>query len=291
MPTLPCPAKINLYLEVRGRRDDGFHELGTLFQAVEAGDVLHAEPWDDIALSGAEGVTNDPNDNLVIRAARLLKTRHPERVAANAGIRFTLDKHLPSGAGLGGGSSDAAAALRLASSLWNMGLADIDLRTLGAELGSDVPFFLGPPTAFGEGRGERLDPAPPPPPFHVVIATPNCHVATPWAYRELAARRGGIFGDTWREFRRDYALRHDDPAFFTGLRNDFEEPVLGHFPEIRAVREVLETFAPVKALLSGSGASVFALFDASDGDVAARALSAVTPSCRFAVKTRFLGAG
>lgn len=287
--TLPCPAKINLFLEIRGRRADGFHELGTLFQALETGDVLSAEPWDALTLSGAEGVTDDPGDNLVLRAARLLRTRHPDRLPAAAGIRFALEKRLPSGAGLGGGSSDAAMALRLANAIWNAELTPEQLRVLGAELGSDVPFFLGPATAYGEGRGEALTPAPPPPPLHVVVATPDCRVETPWAYRELATWRDrtheGRFGTRWPSFREEYSRRHDDPDFFRGLHNDFQEPVEAAFPVIRSVREALEAHGPVKAMLSGSGASVFALFGEETAARAAR--DAVEPQCRFAVTTRF----
>lgn len=287
--SLSCPAKINLYLEIRGRRADGFHELGTLFQAVETGDTLRAEPWDAIVLEGADGVTENPEDNLVVKAARLLRDRYPERVPAQAGIRFTLDKRLPAGAGLGGGSSDAAAALRLADALWQLGLPRGELRALGAGLGSDVPFFLSWPTAYGEGRGDVLEAAPAPHPFHVVIATPRCHVDTARAYRELTRYRnevlGGRFGETWEGFRRDFAQQAGNPDFYTRLHNDFEAPVVAEYPEIGTVRDALNRHAPVKTMLSGSGASVFSLF--SDENVAEAARRAVEPLCRFAVATTF----
>jgi 4-diphosphocytidyl-2-C-methyl-D-erythritol kinase len=289
MLSLPCPAKINLFLEIRGKRADGFHELGTLFQAVEACDTLSAQPWDTIALHGAESVTDNQEDNLVIKAARLLKARYEPRIPKNAGIHFTLDKRLPSGAGLGGGSSDAAAALRLTNTLWDLNLTADELIALGAELGSDVPFFLSSPTAYGEGRGEILEPAPAPFPFHVVIATPHCHVETAKAYRELARYRdevlGGVFGDAWSSFRRDWAVQAQTPGFYTRLHNDFEAPVMAEFSEIRDVRDTLQTHGPVKTMLSGSGASMFALFlNENDAD---SALATVQTACRFAVKTRF----
>lgn len=284
--SLPCPAKINLFLEVRGKRADGFHEIGTLFQAVEAGDALRAEPWDSLALAGAEGLTENPDDNLVLKAARLLRAWHGASLPKDAGLRFTLEKRVPAGAGLGGGSSDAAAALRLANALWKLGLSDEALRALGAELGSDVPFFLSTSTAFGEGRGEVLSPAPAPLPFHVVIATPRCHVDTGWAYHELSRLRGGKFGDAWPAFKARYAANPADLPVYRDLRNDFEEPVLGHHPEVRDVRDSLQSFGPVTAMLSGSGASVFALF--ADEAVAEAAKAAVEPACRWAVRTRFL---
>jgi 4-diphosphocytidyl-2-C-methyl-D-erythritol kinase len=290
MPSLSCPAKINLFLEVRGRRADGFHELGTLFQAVETGDTLRAEPWDSLMLEGAGGVTENPDDNLVLKAARLLRERYSNRVPAGEGIRFALEKRLPSGAGLGGGSSDAAAALRLANAIWKLDLTGAELRALGTELGSDVPFFLSTPTAYGESRGEDLTLAPTPFPFHVVIATPHRHVETVWAYRELARElarvSNGVFGNRWPTFRARYAESHDDPAMYAELHNDFEEPVMAYFAEIRGIREILTAHSPVKAMLSGSGASVFALFPEPVEAEAARAEAA--PKCRFTAVTRFL---
>lgn len=304
MLSLPCPAKINLFLEIQGRRPDGFHEVGTLLQALETGDTLSAEPWDSIAIEGAEGLTPHPGDNLIARAAVLLKTRNPDRVPAGAGVRFTLQKRLPAGGGLGGGSSNAAAALRLADAVWRLETPAEELRALGAELGSDVPFFLSTPAAFAEGRGERLAPAPAPYPFHVVVATPRCHVETAWAYRQLgqpgrpgrspgqsrsgpgAARRSDA---RWPAFRAEYAARSADPGFYATLHNDFDAPVRACFPEIRELSGILESFDPVKTMLSGSGASLFALF--RDAETAGKCLAAAAPRCRFAVQTRFRDRG
>lgn len=286
MLSLPCPAKINLFLEIRGRRADGFHELGTLFQALETGDTLSAEPCEGLEIAGAEGVTAEPGDNLVLRAARLLRDHYPERVPPNAGIRFTLEKRLPMGAGLGGGSSDAAAALRLANDLWNAGATPAELRALAAELGSDVAFFLSTPTAFAEGRGEELTPAPSPYPFHVVVATPRCHVDTVGAYRLAAAALGGRYGTRWANFRGRFEREAQNPELYRDLFNDFETPVLAQFPEIRRIKDRLQEFSPEKALLTGSGASVFALF--REENEAKAALAAIEPMCRFAVLTRFI---
>ena len=287
MPSLPCPAKINLFLEVRGRRADGFHELGTLFQALETGDTLSAEPSDALEIAGAEGVTADPDDNLILRAARLLQKRYAERFPSGipAGIRFALEKNLPMGAGLGGGSSDAATALRLANELWNLGATPAELRALGADLGSDVPFFLGTPTAFAEGRGEELTPAPAPYPFHVVIATPHCHIETAGAYRTLAASLGGKFGSRWPDFRARFEQDSQNPELYRELFNDFEVPIAAEFPEIRAIRALLNAFEPEKAMLTGSGASLFALFRREDR--ARECLAETAPHCRFSVLTRF----
>jgi 4-diphosphocytidyl-2-C-methyl-D-erythritol kinase len=292
MPSLllPCPAKLNLFLEVRGKRADGFHELGTLFQALETGDALGAEPVPDsdaLEIAGADGVTQRPEDNLILRAAKALEARYPARMpSGKRGLRFILEKRLPMGAGLGGGSSDAATALRLANALWALGLSDAELQAVGAGLGSDVAFFLAAPTAFAEGRGEILSPAPTPPDFHVVVATPHCHVDTASAYRALGRALDGTYGSRWPEFRARFARDARDPELYRALHNDFEAPVMALFPEIRALRDRLEEFAPVKAMMTGSGASVFALFEREED--AREALTAVGPMCRFGVLTRFL---
>ncbi len=280
--SLPCPAKINLFLEVRGRRADGFHELGTLFQALETGDTLSAELADTLEIAGAEGVTDKPADNLILRAARLLQERYG---AHKTGIRFTLQKRLPMGAGLGGGSSDAASALRLANDLWNLGATPAELRALGAELGSDVPFFLGTPTAFAEGRGEELTPAPAPYPFHVVVATPRCHVETAGAYRSLAAHLGGTYGNRWPDFRVKFERDSQNPEIYRELFNDFEAPIVAQFPEIGVVLDRLNAFRPEKAMMTGSGASVFALF--REETPARECLAGIAPQCRYSVLTQF----
>ncbi len=278
---LSCPAKLNLFLEIRGKRPDGYHELGTLFQALEFGDTLSAEPWDRIEVICDRDIPGRPEDNLVYKAAVLVQTRYAEKVKGR-GIRFSLTKRIPTGAGLGGGSSDAATALRLANEIWNLKLTDSELLSLAPELGADVAFFLSTPTAFAEGRGDVLSPAPPPFPFHVVIATPQCHVETAWAYHEL---QGKEFGSHWENFKSGYASKAADPAFYSGLHNDFESPILAHFAEIREVHKVLNSCGPVKTLLTGSGASLFALFQ--EEQKARNCLDTVAPLCRFSALTHF----
>jgi 4-diphosphocytidyl-2-C-methyl-D-erythritol kinase len=193
------------------------------------------------------------------------------------------------GAGLGGGSSDAASALRLANEIWSIGATTAELRALGAELGSDVPFFLGTPTAFAEGRGEELTPAPALYPFHVVVATPRCHVETAGAYRALAEYRaaslGGKYGNRWPDFRGKFERDPQNPEIYRDLFNDFEAPIVAAYPEIQAVRDLLNTFEPEKAMLTGSGASLFALFRQEDR--ARECLAEIAAHCRFSTLTRF----
>lgn len=280
--TVPCFGKINLFLEIGGKRPDGYHDLGTLFQTVDCGDRLSAAPGEGLTLAGAEGITARPEDNLVLKAARLLRAAFPDRVGPDAGMRFSLAKILPTGAGLGGGSSNAAAALHLCNRIWKMGLTEADLLPIAAKLGADVPFFLYGGTYFGEGIGEVLQAAPTPYPFHVVIGTPRCRVETAWAYQNLDPARKR----EWARFKALYVTYFEDWEFYQVLRNDFDAPMRRHFPEIDALSGKISGFGPVKTLLSGSGASVFGLF--REKGKAEECLAAIRPDCRFACAAEFV---
>jgi len=280
--TVPCFGKINLFLEIQERRPDGYHDLGTLFHTVECSDSLTAEPAEALILEGAEGITASPEENLVIKAAKSLRAAFPDRVGSGAGIRFSLTKNLPMGAGLGGGSSNAAAALRLCNRLWKMELTDGDLHPVAAALGADVPFFLLGGSCYGEGKGEILKPAPAPYPFHIVIGTPHCRVETGWAYGQLDPARK----KEWGRFKALYSTYCEDWEFYQVLRNDFDSPMRGHFPEIETLSNRIREFSPVKTLLSGSGASVFGLFR-EKGD-AESCLQGIRESCRFSCLTSFI---
>lgn len=279
--SLPCHAKINLFLEIHDRRPDGYHDLGTLFQTVAVADTLTAEPWDSLDLACPEGITADPSQNLVLKAARLVKERFADRIDSRAGIRFTLDKVLPMGAGLGGGSSNAAAALLLCSRIWKLGLSPEQLLPYAARLGADVPYFLLGDARFGEGKGEKLAAAPDPFPFHVVIATPKCHVDTAWAYGRLDPDRKR----QWARFKALYVTFFEDPDFYRVLHNDFQAPIARELAPVRELAESMARFSPVKAMLSGSGASVFGLF--TDKGKAEECLAEVKAASRFAVLTEF----
>ena len=280
--TVPCFGKINLFLEIGGKRADGYHDLGTLFQTVDCGDRLSAEPAEGLALAGAEGLTAKPEDNLVLKAARLLRDTFPERMPSGAGMRFSLAKILPTGAGLGGGSSDAAAALHLCNRIWKLGLTEKEMLPVAAKVGADVPFFLFGGTYFGEGIGEVLQAAPGPYPFHVVIGTPQCRVETAWAYRQLDPDRKR----EWARFKALYVTYFEDWEFYRVLRNDFDAPMRRHFPEIDALSAKMDGFGPVKTLLSGSGASVFSLF--RERGKAEECLGAIRGDCRFSCVAEFV---
>jgi len=189
------PAKLNLYLEVKERRADGFHEIDSLFQAVSLYDLLEFQATEDGTIVLEEEGIADGETNLVYRAAAAARALLPR--GSRAGVRISLEKRIPQGAGLGGGSSDAAATLVALARLWNLRVTRAELAAVGGELGSDVPFFLYGGTARCRGRGEEVvsygevfDSAPP---FHYVLAYPGIHSPTKAMYEALDKSRGPEF--------------------------------------------------------------------------------------------------
>jgi len=244
---LPAPAKLNLFLHILGRRDDGYHELQTLFQLLDHGDELALRPRRD----GVVAVTVEPplagiaeRDNLVYRAALALRALRPGPEGADIHIR----KHLPPGGGLGGGSSDAATALVGLDRLWGLDLGEEELCRLGLGLGADVPVFIRGRTAWGEGIGERLTPVALPPAWYLVVK-PDCAIAT-----------AAVFAHP-RLTRNTPAMKIR--AFFgEGAGNDCAAVVEAMYPRVRAARLWLERFAEPR--LTGTGACLFARFGSQD---------------------------
>lgn len=244
--TLPAPAKLNLFLHIVGRRPDGYHELQTLFQFLDYGDELTFTLTPGHAgvrlATPMPGVPDD--DNLILRAARALETRAGRRLP---GVTIAIDKRLPMGGGLGGGSSDAATTLLALNHLWRLGL-DLDtLAGIGLGLGADVPVFVHGQAAFGEGVGERLTPAHPPEDWFVVLK-PDCHINT-----------GKIFSE--EGLTRDTPKIKIAPAFegdASRYRNDCEDVVRKLYPEVNQSLEWLSQFGPAR--LTGTGACIFGRF-------------------------------
>ena len=277
-----APAKVNLQLRILGLEPDGYHRLETIFQALELHDSLDAAPADDTSLVVEGDVdVGPPERNLVLRAAHAFRAAVPHSPHAT----FRLVKRIPSGAGLGGGSSDAAAALRALNTLAGAPLAADALRELGATLGSDVAFFLcGSPLASATGRGERLTPWPPLPAADVLVVDPAFPVATRDAFRwwdegHLAGRVAAAPARTPNAPGPARPDRFD--ALGSLARNDFESVVFERHPELRRVRDALLEAGASVALLSGSGSCVFGLFDgAPPPREAEERLRAVLPGAR-----------
>ena len=259
---VPAYAKLNLGLRVLTKRADGYHELRTVFQTISLADRL------EISFTPArrtrieiEGTPEIP-DNLVERAAVLVM----EELSIHGDIRFKLKKHIPAGAGLGGGSSDAAAVLLALPVLAGKALSTDALQTMAAKLGSDVPFFLHGGTALGIGRGEELYPLPDVPLARGLLVSPGIHSSTVDAYQDLSPRLTSIpLQNKLNSFQKkvwrgcaDGGL--SDSGAFTVDENDFEEVVFSRYPELRRIKERLQRFGAKPAAMTGSGSVIFGIF-------------------------------
>jgi 4-diphosphocytidyl-2-C-methyl-D-erythritol kinase len=257
---LSAPAKINLHLQVLGPRGDGHHELWTLFQTIDLADelVVEDDPGGAVVLEVApQGGAPSGSENLVVKAVSALR----ERAGVERGAVLRLRKRIPIGAGLGGGSADAAAALVAVDRLWNTRLSNEELADLAAGVGSDVGFFLHGGLALGRGRGDTIDCLPDLQSFSVVVVLPGFEVSTAWAFAaidlRLTSRRPDATVDAF--VAGCLENRGEDPPW-SGLFNDFEEVVTEQRPEIGRVLRAVRATGPLHAALTGSGAAVFGVF-------------------------------
>jgi len=251
------PAKVNLGLHVHGKREDGFHELETIFQMVSLFDDVELE----LLSSGIKlecdtpGIPTD-DTNLVCKAALLLRKSYQ---VEGKGVSIRLKKKIPFGAGLGGGSGNAAGVLMGLNRLWDLNIEREKLFTLAAELGSDVPFFLTSPCALGKGRGERLKVLEPCSKFQVLLVFPGFPIATSWVYQnlrlKLTKRPNNI-----SILRKNLSLS-EITSLGSQLYNDLESVVIQKFPEVKVVKDELWAWGALGVLLSGSGSTVFGIFD------------------------------
>lgn len=255
--TLPAPAKLNLFLHITGQREDGYHTLQTIFQLIDFCDELTFSPNN----TGAIHLVSDTSkikesDNLIWRAAKLLQ----QETSCTSGTNITLNKRIPMGGGLGGGSSDAASTLLALNQLWETGLSIEELMPLGLQLGADVPVFLGGSSVWAEGIGEQLSPITLPEQWYLIIS-PDCHV------------------DTAKIFQHKQLTRDSNtiriPAFLTeGTRNDCEDVVKKLHPEVSKALEMLAEIG-TKPRMTGTGACVFSAFKNEQN--ATQALEAISP--------------
>ena len=297
-----APAKINLFLDVIRKREDGYHDLGTVFQTVDAGDTVEATLREDgeIHLTYNEPQNYPLESDLVFKAAKALK----EYANCVLGADIHLTKVMPLGAGLGGGSADAAATLRLLNNLWNLNLSFETLESIGARLGADVPFLVRGGTAFAEGIGERLtfvEPLDLPEGAALLIATPLDSVPTKDAYAGVP--KSGP--DRWEQYKAAWnALQYPRPRCgepIVELTSDeelFEQIVnpemcfnafeISVFPTHPLVAEMKQKFIELGAdvaLMSGSGASVFGIFKTKE--LAEKAAAVLKPISRYQTVTKF----
>jgi 4-diphosphocytidyl-2-C-methyl-D-erythritol kinase len=250
-----APAKLNLFLHITGRRPDGYHSLQTVFQLLDWGDRLHFKRRADGQINRVTDVQDVPAEqDLTVRAARLLK----EHTGTGAGVDIEIDKRLPMGAGLGGGSSDAATTLLALNRLWHLDVPRIELQALALRLGADVPFFVFGKNAFAEGVGEALQTVQLPPRYFLVV-TPRVHVPTAAIFSEKSLTR-----DSEHITITDFLAQQNFSAGWPDGygRNDMQQVVVGKYAEVAQVLRwfdsVTNSIAPAR--MTGSGASVFAAF-------------------------------
>ncbi len=263
-PSWPAPAKLNLFLHITGRRADGYHELQTLFQFIDFGDELHFRVDDSGVVRRREALAGVAEEtDLTLRAARLLQAE----TGCGRGVEIHIDKRLPMGGGLGGGSSDAATTLVALNRLWRLGLSEARLAALGLRLGADVPVFVRGRAAWAEGVGERLQPVDLPEPWFVILQ-PDAHVAT-----------ADLFADP--QLTRDLQpIKMRDYLAGVG-RNVFEPLVRAAYPDVGAALRWLNAHAAGR--LTGTGACVFAAFE---GEAQARHVAAQAASRWRAIVAR-----
>ena len=248
MTRWPSPAKLNLFLYITGQRADGYHELQTLFQFLDYGDTLTIEPRQDgqlRLLTPLEGVPDE--ENLIIRAARLLaKTAaQTHRLAEGSGADISIEKRLPMGGGLGGGSSNAATVLVALNHLWQCGLSEDELAAIGLTLGADVPVFVRGHAAFAEGVGEQLTPIDVAEKWYLVVH-PGVSIPTPVIFKDP-------------DLPRNTPKRSIDTLLKCEFGNDCEVIARKRFRKVDEVLSWLLEYAPSR--LTGTGACVFAEFD------------------------------
>jgi 4-diphosphocytidyl-2-C-methyl-D-erythritol kinase len=260
--SIKAPAKVNLCLKVLGRRADGYHEILSLMQMVGLYDLLTLrEEWSDIRLTIENVSLPTDRSNLVFRAAEALQRVAFEGEAKPKGVSIRLTKHIPIAAGLGGGSSDAAATLVGLNRLWGLRWSRERLAQLGATLGSDVPFFLYGPTAWASGRGERIERTPPSDAGWMVLVNPGIAVSTAWVYQAFSRKLGLTKTDREITMNKFIVYRPSIRKIFYRPHNDLEEVTLEAFPQLTQIKKELSNLGGKGVLMSGSGPTLFACFD------------------------------
>ena len=271
--SLRAPAKVNLYLKITGRREDGYHYLATLMQKISLFDQIAIEKIESgILLRCPNSDLPEDESNIAFRAAEKFLEMTAWQQGDMTGAAITLSKSIPVAAGLGGGSSDAAAVLRGLNQLFATNCSEEELLAMGASLGADVPFFVADqPVAWATGIGDQLHPALPLLGYRVVVVNPGFSVSTPWVYDKFALTVGkninnlknlqnsDASGDLHQVFSAR-AIRPDE------LVNDLEQVTSSYYQEIEVLKQRLVKGGAVAAMMSGSGPTVFGLFQTSEAE-------------------------
>lgn len=273
----PAPAKINLALHIVGQRTNGYHELESLCVFTELCDELTATPsdHDELVLTGPFGkVLRGERSNIVLKALSLFRQNYPNVLPD--GLRIVLDKALPVAAGIGGGSADAAAMLRLANHISGLELKLEDMMDMALELGADVPMCLLSRTSFVDGVGENLDPMPDFPKLQLVLANPGKPVSTADIFRKLTEKENPPLVRDAADYRHITAIS----MWLEGTRNDLQKPAIQFLPEIGdMLMDLGEQKGCLLSRMSGSGATIFGMFGtAGEAMLAAQAFRKKWPN-------------
>lgn len=261
-------AKINIGLHILGKRDDGYTNINTVFHRIDLFDELHFSPSKDIVLHSSSPDIPTDSRNICVKAVYLLR----EHFNCEDGVVISLRKNIPVGAGLGGGSADAAVVLKEVPKLWGRELDEASGRSLALRLGSDVPYFLDTGSACATGRGETLEYFNLTIPYCILLCYPGIHVSTAWAYQQVHPDPANASSDL-----RALLLEglHHPEHLRQSVHNDFEPAVFSHHPKIRKLKDTMLRSDAVFALMSGSGSSVYGFFpDENAATRCARALHA-----------------
>jgi 4-diphosphocytidyl-2-C-methyl-D-erythritol kinase len=247
-------AKINIGLNVLGKRSDGYHDLETVFHEIDCFDEIELQRHDKVAMTADSILVPVDGSNLCLSAANLLqKEKHVRQ-----GVMIHLKKNIPISAGLGGGSSDAAAVLCSLNYFWELKLSNNQLHTLAAQIGSDVPFFIDGGTAYATGRGEILESFSLTLPFWIAVVTPVVRIPTAWAYDHLVLKRNAKASG----LRTKLVKQISNPQKLASvIQNDFELAVFKIYPELSRVKKKLIEMGAVFSLMSGSGSSMYGFFE------------------------------
>jgi len=254
--TIKARAKINVSLDILGKRDDGYHEIKTIMQTVDL--------FDTITVSAADGdfITIDTNSNkipadssnLAYKAAEYLKKNYN----ISKGIKIKIDKNIPVAAGLGGGSADCAAALIAVRNLYKLSITDEELAQIGKSMGADIPYCIYGGTYLAEGIGEKLTKLPPFPNMYVLIAKPDIDVSTKWVYRNFELSKVKRLPDI--DKMTDYISENNIKGICDNLCNVLESVTAEKYPVIKDIKNTMIEFGALGALMSGSGPTVFGLY-------------------------------
>ncbi len=258
-----APAKVNLFLEVLGKRPDGYHEITTLMVAVRLFDTLVFRAADELTLHCSDKRLSGGPDNLVLKAANLLR----ERTGCKKGAHIRLVKRIPMAAGLAGGSTDAASTLTALNRLWQLGLSANDLAKLGGEIGSDIPFFFRTPAAWCTGRGEIVAPVKLPIPLDFVLLCPSFGLATAAVYKNVGVPEQPSSGEQIRAA----IAKADVDSIGNFMHNRLQLAAEKIEPRSADYAQMLADTKPAGCLMSGSGSTLFALCRSADEAVRAAA--------------------